>query len=442
MQKKGLRILEVEQRSIAEKIGLAPGDRILTVNGQEVPDELALQFRLSEEFADFLILKANGTEEHLEADLSESTSLGVRIEEFRTRICSNACIFCFVDQLPAAVRPSLRVKDDDYRLSFLHGNYITLTNMREKEMDRIIDHRLSPMYVSVHSTDPDLRARMLGRNTADDLDGKLRKLIRGGIRIHAQIVLMPGINDSLHLQKTVFDLYEFYPGIQSVAVVPLGLSDHGGIKDRYLPVTPAFSKALICQAEPWQKKFRKKRGKTFVYLADEFYLQAGADLPETDCYDDFAQIEDGIGMVRNFLDEFKTALGRRRKSLAGIKGTLATGTLFFPTLSDCIQQLNAKFGASLQACKVENRFLGKGITVAGLLAGGDFLATLHSRRLGDFLVIPQEAVSRIDGVFLDDLSPADLSQKLGIPVYSSGRTAQDFFHLLHTLGSRQSGGRY
>jgi putative radical SAM enzyme (TIGR03279 family) len=435
MQRKGIKILAVEPCSVAERIGLAPGDQILTVNGYEVLDELALQFRLSEENLEFLISKKNGSEECLHVDLSESVSLGVRVEDFRTRVCNNACLFCFVDQLPPAVRSSLRVKDDDYRLSFLHGNYITLTNLREKELDRIIEHRLSPLYVSIHSTDPGLRAYMLGRSKADDLDRKLLRLTAGGIRIHAQIVLMPGINDGQNLQKTVFDLYKLHPGIQSIAIVPLGLSDHGTARNRFVPVTSAFSRKVIHQVAPWQERFRTQTGKTFAYLADEFYIQAGINLPNAKYYDDFAQIEDGVGMTRSFLDHFDAALNRRRKSLAGLNGTLATGKLFYPFLGACIKQLNARLGASLRTCEVENGFLGKEITVAGLLAGGDFLQALHGHRLGDFLIIPQEAVSRIDGVFVDDLSPADLSERLGVPVYPTGRTMRDFFGLLSKLGN-------
>jgi putative radical SAM enzyme (TIGR03279 family) len=435
MLKKGLKILAVEAGSVAEEIGLLPGDQILTVDGCEIPDELALQFRLSEDSVEITVRKMNGTEKLLTADLAERTALGVCVEDFRTRTCNNACLFCFIDQLPPKVRPSLRIKDDDYRLSFLHGNYITLTNMRQKDLDRIIEHRMSPLYVSVHSTDPGLRGRMLGRKKTDDLEQKLKALIRGGIQIHAQVVLMPGINDGLHLQKTVFDLYAHYPGLQSVAVVPLGLSDHGTIKDRFAPVTQAFSRGLILQAAPWQEQFRRQVQKTFVYLADEFYIQAGADLPETGYYDDFTQIEDGIGMVRNFLDEFDAALRRRRRSLNRLRGTLATGRLFFPHLRDCVERFNAKLGSSLQVCEVENRFMGKNITVAGLLAGGDFLSALNRRSLGEFLIIPHESVSRVDGVFVDDLSPADLSRRFGIPVYPGGRTITEFFRLLFRLGS-------
>jgi putative radical SAM enzyme (TIGR03279 family) len=435
MLKKGLKILAVEAGSVAEEIGLAPGDQILAVDGCEIPDELALQFRLSEDSVEIIVRKKNGTERILTADLAERTALGVCVEDFRTRTCNNACLFCFIDQLPPNVRPSLRIKDDDYRLSFLHGNYITLTNLHQQDLDRILEHRMSPLYVSVHSTDPGLRGRMLGRKQADDLEQKLKALIRGGIQIHAQVVLMPGINDGSHLQKTVFDLYALYPDLQSVAVVPLGLSGHGTIKDRFAPVTRTFSRNLILQAAPWQKQFRKQVRKTFIYLADEFYIQAGADLPETAHYDDFAQIEDGIGMVRNFLDEFDATLRRRRRSLNRLKGTLATGRLFSPYLRDCVERFNAKLGSSLQVCEVANRFMGKSITVAGLLAGGDFLSALNHRSLGEFLIIPQESVSRVDGVFVDDLSPADLSRKFGIPVYPGGRTVTELCKLLFRLSS-------
>jgi putative radical SAM enzyme (TIGR03279 family) len=437
MPRKGLKILEVEAGSAAEEIGLTPGDRILSVNGHEVPDEIALKFYLSEEYVDLFIRKETGTEEHLEADLSDRTALGVKVEDFRTCTCNNTCLFCFVDQLPPAARKSLKIKDDDYRLSFLHGNYVTLTNLHEKELDRIVEQRLSPLYVSVHATDPDLRTRMLGRRKVDDLDRKLEKLIRGGIRIHAQVVLMPGINDGDHLKKTVFDLSRLYPGVQSVAVVPLGLSDHGTIKDRFLPVTPACSSTLIRQAFPWQEKFRAELGRTFVYLADEFYLQAGADLPESVFYDDFAQIEDGVGMVRNFLDEFDIELRRSRRSSLNLTGTVATGKLFFPVLQRCINRLNSRFGSSLRVREVENQFMGRKITVAGLLAGQDFLRALRGSEAGSFLVIPQEAISRVDGILVDDVSPEELSQQLGVPVYPSGRTVRDFFRLLYKI-SRQS----
>ena len=295
---------------------------------------------------------------------------------------------------------------------------------------------MSPLYVSVHSTDPCLRARMLGRKKADDLEQKLKKLIRGGIQIHAQVVLMPGINDGIHLQKTVFDLYALYPDLQSIAVVPLGLSDHGTIKGRFAPVTRTFSRGLILQAVRWQEQFRKQVRKTFVYLADEFYILAGADLPETRHYDDFAQIEDGVGMVGNFLDEFDAALRRRRRSLTNLKGTLATGRLFFPylwRLRGAAQCEARRFAASLRGGKSvygQKHYGGRFARQQGA-----FLAALHRRNLGKFVIIPQESVSRVHGVFVDDLAPADLSRRFGIPAYLGGRTITEFFKLLFRLGS-------
>lgn len=430
MATRGLRILEVEAGSAAEALGLKSGDQILKVNGHEVPDELAFMFHLSEEYVDLYVRRSNGTRKHCKLDLADSADWGLRIEEFKTRVCNNACLFCFVDQLPPKVRPSLRVKDDDYRLSFLHGNYITLTNISGRELNRIIEHHLSPLYVSVHATDPELRARVLGRKKPDAVVKKLRALARGGIRIHTQIVLMPGINDGKWLEKTVFELYRLYPGIQSVAIVPLGLSDHGRPKEILTPVSPDYCRKIIRMVSQWQDRFRSQTGCTFAYLADEFFIQGGVEIPERNYYDDFAQIEDGIGMAREFLDAFETELRRRRRSRIGLKGTLATGILFFASLQHCINRYNRKFGSRLKVCTIENRFLGRNITVAGLLAGRDILAALKGKDFGDFLIIPGEALSRGDGILIDNLSPKDLEEKLGKPVHSGGQTVRDLFMLL------------
>jgi putative radical SAM enzyme (TIGR03279 family) len=435
MQKKGIKLLEVAEDSIAEQIGLTPGDMLLTANGNELDDELALKFYLAEETVDLLVHRLNGLDEHFQIEFYDQNDLGVRVEEFRTKACNNSCLFCFVDQLPAGVRPSLRVKDDDYRLSFLHGNYITLTNLSEKELDRIVKQRLSPLYVSVHATDPKLRTQILGRDKADDFSRKLRKLVKGTIRIHAQIVLMPGINDGKNLEKTVFDLFGFYPGVESVAIVPLGLSDHGTPKKRLKPVTPGFCRDVINQTAPWQKHFRARIGRTFACLADEFYLQGGSVLPESVDYDDFAQIEDGVGMVRSFLDEFEVEMARRRKRPSPLYGTIATGKLFSRTLQTCTDRFNDKFGARLRVCPVENRFLGRKITVAGLLSGKDILGALDGKEAGDFVIFPSEAISRIDGIFLDGLSPQDISERIGMPVLPGGRTVGDFFRLLWGISS-------
>jgi putative radical SAM enzyme (TIGR03279 family) len=435
MAAKGIRILEVRQGSTADDLGLVPGDRIIQVNGHEVSDELDLKFYLSEDLIDLYVQRKQGKSRHFKIYPEDCLDLGIIIEEFQTRRCNNSCIFCFVDQLPPGVRPGLKVKDDDFRLSFLHGNYVTLTNLTDKELNRILEQRLSPLYVSVHATDLELRTRILGRTKPDNLEKKLQKLIRGGIRIHAQIVLIPGINDGAHLERTVHDLYSFYPGVQSVAIVPLGLSDYGAPRKSLKPVTPAQSRRLIRDASSWQGRFSKDTGSTFACLADEFYLQAGMIVPKRDYYDDFAQIEDGIGMVRAFLDDFATEIKRRRKPLTGVNGTVITGKLFYPILQDCITQWNHISGSRLKTLAAENRYLGKKITVAGLLAGRDILEALKGKDPGDFIIIPEEALSSKDRILVDDLSLRDLSLQLGKPVYSSGRTMRDFFKLLSKLGN-------
>ncbi len=430
MARIGVKIRDVADGSLGQLAGFSVGDEILTINGHPVPDELALKFHLAQERVEVEVRKAGGAEECLEFDMPEGQSLGIEVEDFRTRTCNNACLFCFIDQLPPGVRPTLQIKDDDYRLSFLHGNYITLTNLPERELDRIIEQKLSPLYISVHATDPELRTRLLGRRKVDDLDRKLRKLIDGGVTLHTQIVLMPEINDGINLEKTVHDLYRFYPGVDSIAIVPLGLSDHGSPKERFAPVNAEYSRRLVRQAGSWQERFRRQIARTFAYLADEFYIQGGLPLPEAAYYDDFAQIEDGVGMVRKFLDEFDTELARWRKPRPHLQGTLTTARLFHPYLDRCIQSFNQKLGSKLEVRLVENHFMGTKITVAGLLSGQDILAALAGRFTGNFVIIPDEAVSRMDGILVDDLSPEDLSRRLGTAVYPSGRTMNDFFRLL------------
>ncbi|MDR0843353.1 MAG: DUF512 domain-containing protein [Acidobacteriota bacterium] len=456
MPETGIEIREVAPGSAAEEMGLVPGDRLLTVNGHEIADELALRFHLAAERVVLRLRRANGTVRQVKIDLGEIGDLGIVVEEFTTRRCGNACMFCFVDQLPPGVRPELLVKDDDYRLSFLYGNYVTLTGATGKDIDRIVEQHLSPLYVSVHATDPELRAHILGRKgrkKPDDLARKLTRLVRGGVRIHAQIVLMPGVNDGAQLEKTVFDLHRL--GVESAAIVPVGISDHVPADRRLRPVTPSFSRTLLRSVNRWRRQFAEESGSAFVFPADEFHLLAGAPIPESGYYEDFAQIEDGIGMVRSFLDDFAASVARRRQPQTPqtpLEGTLVTGKLFFPVLEQLVGEWNRQTGDRLNVRAAENRFLGKKITVAGLLAGGDILAALGgatptpvpapaaasvAAALGDFVVIPGEALSFGDKLLLDDLTLKDLTRKLGVPVYSGGRTGADFFKLLAKLARKK-----
>jgi len=434
MPETGIRILEVADGSAAYKMGIESGDRLLTVNGNEIADELALRFYLHAKERSVLVWRrADGAIRRGKINIDDAIDIGVIVEEFSTRRCSNACIFCFVDQLPPGTRPALRVKDDDYRLSFLYGNYITLTNMTELDIERIVEQRLSPLYVSIHATDPELRARVLGRKKADNLKQKLSRLVKGGVRIHAQIVLMPGINDGEQLEKTVMELYSFHPGVESVAIVPVGLSKYAPRGNGLRPVTAAFSRALVRRINKWRQGFIDLSQSSFVFPADEFYLLAGEAIPGRDYYEDFAQIEDGVGMVRRFLDDLAASTARRRKPLTAISGTLATGKLFFPVLEQCIAELNRRTGANLTVCAAENHFLGRRVTVAGLLSGGDILAALRGRDNGGFVIIPGEALAFDNRRFLDDMTPDDLSRELGLPVYSGGRSVGEFFKMLRNV---------
>ena len=431
MPETGIKILKVVPGSAADRIGLEPGDRILTVNGHEIADELALRFYLHAEDRAVLGWRRNsGAIRRGKISIEEAIDFGVIIEEFPTRRCSNACIFCFVDQLPPGARPALRVKDDDYRLSFLYGNYVTLTNVTGKDIDRIIEQRLSPLYVSVHATDPELRARVLGRKKADNLEKKLARLVRGDVRIHAQIVLMPGINDGGQLEKTVMDLYRFHPGLESVAIVPVGLSDYAPREKGLRRVTKTYSRTLVRRVNKWRQSFISRSQRAFVFTADEFYLLAGEPIPERDYYEDFAQIEDGVGMVRYFLDDFEKAAAYRRKPLTNLRGTLVTGKLFFPVFERCMTELNRRTGAKLTVCAAENRFLGKRVTVAGLLSGKDIIAALRGRDNGGFVIIPGETLAFDNRLLLDGLTLNDLSRELGLPVCSGGRSAGEFFKTL------------
>ena len=430
MPRPGIEILEIISGSAADKLGIVSGDRILTVNDHEITDELSLRFYLADERVAVRLQRVDGSIRRIRINIEETGDFGVRVEEFPTRRCGNACMFCFVDQLPSGVRPRLLIKDDDYRLSFLYGNYITLTNTTGKDIDRIIEQHLSPLYVSVHATDPELRTRILGRSKTDDITMKLARLVRGGVRVHAQIVLMPGVNDGAQLEKTILDLYRLHPGVESVAIVPVGISDHVPPGRRLRPVTPSFSRTLLRQVNRWRRQFVESSGSAFVFPADEFYLLAGVSIPECDYYEDFSQMEDGIGMVRNFLNDFSTSTARQRKPMTNLCGTLVTGELFFPVLEQSIRTWNLQAGAELKVRAIENHFLGKRITVAGLVAGRDILKALNGKRLGDFVIIPGEALSLGNRLLLDDLTLKDLKRELRVPVYSGGRTVRDFFRLL------------
>jgi putative radical SAM enzyme (TIGR03279 family) len=326
-------------------------------------------------------------------------------------------VFCFIHQLPKGMRRSLYVKDDDFRLSFLHGNYITLTDLDEGELSRIESQRLSPLYVSVHATDPALRYELLGRpRVSAEILPRLERLAKAGIRMHAQIVLCPDLNDGVHLERTIHELAPLHPHVATTAVVPVGLTRHRERLPRLRGLTTPEAAALVETVARWQERFVAALGSRFVFLADEIYLMAGAPLPSAAAYEGFAIAEDGIGLARRFEDDLDRAVRRVRASARPRTVTVVSGELYGPRLADRLAPLGAH-GVHARVVAVPNEFFGRAIGVAGLLTGQDIqrhLAALAD--LGEEVLVPAVCLRDVDGVFLDDLTPADLASDLGVPV--------------------------
>jgi putative radical SAM enzyme (TIGR03279 family) len=434
-QATGVLIQGIEPGSIAQEVGIEAGDRLLAINDRLIED--VLDYRFVSSLADRELVvkvgKASGELWDVEIEREEDEDLGLDLEGIQTRICKNNCIFCFVHQLPRGkqVRRTLRVKDEDFRLSFLFGHYLTLTNLSEADFQRIFEQRLSPLYVSVHATEPGLRQYLLQNRTPDDLLGNMRRLIEGGIKLHTQIVLMPGINDGANLERSLSDLIEFYPNVMSVSIVPLGLTDHRKGLPQLRPVDADYARAAIEHVARLQQQHIAKVGVPFCFLGDEFYIMAGHPIPPRSHYGDFPLVENGVGMIRNFMDEFASAIKKRRKRPGHtIRGTVVTGRIFHPILKDSIDQMNAKLKLDLRCLPADNLYFGAGITVAGLLTGSDIFEAVRNQMHGDFLVIPSESMTGENGLFLDDWVRADLETRLQVPVFGGGYHVADFFKLI------------
>ncbi len=422
-------VREVAAGSLAARIGLRPGDRLLAVDGHALHDAIDFAFYAAEERFR-LTFERDGREHAVEAQRRPGETLGVEFESSifdRIRTCNNDCFFCFLKGLPAGLRPSLYLKDDDFRLSFANGNFVTLANLTAADWRRLEEQRLSPLNVSVHATDPQLRRRLLGNGRASDIVGQLRRLGELGIRVNTQVVLCPGLNDGEYLARTVRDLGELHPTVQSIGVVPVAASRHAWSRadeatKRWLaPCSPQCARQIIAQAQPWQQEFRRRLGVTLVYLADEFYLAAGARLPAASRYDGYPQYENGIGMTRALVDDWR----RLRRQLSGgtiprstgrKKLTLACGTLVAPVLTQLAGEMTALTGIDASVVAVENAFFGPRVTVSGLLTGGDIIETLRGREPGDLVVLPRHALGHAGARFLDDVTPADVSAALSTPV--------------------------
>ncbi|MCF0146661.1 MAG: DUF512 domain-containing protein [Eubacterium sp.] len=423
-------IREVIPGSIAEEMEICAGDELLSVNGQPVEDVFDYRFLTQDEEIDVLIRKGDSGEEWLlEIEKEESEELGILFEEplmDRYRSCHNRCIFCFIDQNPPGMRETLYFKDDDARLSFLQGNYVTLTNMRQKDIDRIIRYRMEPINISIHTTEPDLRTRMLGNRRAGEVLAYLGTFAEAGIGMNGQIVLCRGINDGDHLERTIADLSAYLPHLGSLSVVPAGLTRH---REGLYPLEPFGkdeAKRVIEQVVSWQKRLYPKWKNHFIHASDEWYLLAGEPIPEAETYDGYPQLENGVGMLRLLEEEITEELADRAGDNRERSVSLACGMLpgvFLEEQMDRIRRLYPK--VQIRCLPIRNDFYGERITVTGLVTGGDLIRQLQGRELGDRLLIPCQMLRAGEDVFLDNVAVKDVEKSLHIPVVIVGSEGQD-----------------
>ncbi len=431
----GHRVFAVESGSIADQLGIRPGDELIKMNGERVIDWVDYQALSSQEKMNITFLQ-NGEETEFEFEKDDYEPLGITFEDDMlggVRNCANKCTFCFVDQLPAGCRETMRVKDDDWRLSLMMGNYVTLTNVGDNELDRIIRRQATPLYISVHAMDPELRVKLLGCENAGKLPFQLIKLAEGGIQFHAQCVLCPGVNDGEALIETIESLMDLAPACLSLALVPVGLTSHRDGLDEIHPYTKEEAKKVLEIAKKYRKIALRELDSRFVFPSDEFYLIAGEEIPSDSEYEDYAQIDNGVGLVRSLIEEYEYAYSelppKYKKTGRELRTfTLATGVSAAPILKKLmddhpITSLNIKVTA------VKNRFFGETVTVAGLVTGNDLVNQLRTQKTDAILITECMLRSEKDR-FLDDMTLEDASRALGKPVIPVGRTGED---LLNTL---------
>ncbi|MEN6520881.1 MAG: DUF512 domain-containing protein [Armatimonadota bacterium] len=413
----GGKIAKIESGSIAEEAGILPGDIIVSINDHPIGDIIDYRFYSADENVNLIVRRGNDEAEiSIEKDYDDP--LGVEFEDELfdgVRTCGNRCIFCFVHQLPQGMRPSLYLRDDDYRLSFLHGNFVTLTNVDGKDIERIIEQRLSPLYVSVHSTDPKLRNTILRNEHAPDIMQQLHTLAAGKITIHTQIVVCPGVNDGKKLEQTIHDLASLYPGVASIGIVPVGLTRHRQAGPAIDAIDPVAAGKIVQQVRRWQKKLRKDLGTRLVWASDELYLASGIPVSSASSYEGFPQLENGIGIVRRFMDDARKTLSRLPESIPHpVKATVVTSTLAAPIIEEFTIELNKVENLHVLVAPITNEFFGESVTVTGLLTGKDLVNQLKGQDLGDFVFIP--TVMLRDGAFLDNMTVSELSEALSCPV--------------------------
>jgi putative radical SAM enzyme (TIGR03279 family) len=434
-------IAAIEPDSFASKLGLLVGDRVVTVNGRQIEDALDFQFHAQDGDRVSLEIVRMEKRRRIDVRLEGDEFWGVTFADPTfdgIRVCENACPFCFIKQIPKGMRRSLYVMDDDYRYSMLYGSFVTLTNLTEKDWARIEEQRVSPMHVSVHATNPELRVALVGNPKGALILEDLERLRASKISFHAQLVLCPNVNDGEELNRSVRELAAF-DNCLSIAAVPVGLTKHGLERQskqvrlsrtcmRTLPgkqitvrrYEPEEAVAVIEQADAWQKRFRAERRETFLHLGDEFYLMCDHPVPSVDVYDGYPQIEDGIGITRHMLENLQTYIARAKPgSLAGARGTIACGTLIARTMRMAVDELNIATGAQLEVVSIENGFFGAEINISGLLTGGDLIRALGSGLTDRPLYISSRMISDRTGTLLDDLTLDEVQAQLRRPLVPS-----------------------
>lgn len=410
---KGIAIVSVDKAGYAFDTGIRAGDKLISINGHKISDSIDYKFYQADEILKLEIARNNRLKEFV-IEKGEDEDIGIELSQMRIRRCPNKCIFCFVDQMPEDCRDSLYIKDEDYRFSFLYGSYLTLTNLTKKDKERIFEQRLSPLYISVHTTDNDLRREMLGNKKAPDIIKEIEELTQHRIYLHTQIVLCPGINDEEYLKKSINDLKRFYPFVSSIAVVPVGQTRHRVNKLR--PVDSDYAKKAIEGLSKIKKEIKRELGEDILFIADELYIKAGMDFPEIDEYADFPQIENGVGLVPLFFSEFEEALAKIKKKADTSKNFIAvTGESFAPYLKECAAKLK-NYGVDIDVIAVRNNFLGESVTVAGLLTGQDILRALENIDDKRTALIPSVALRESSDRFLDDMTVEKIRKKTGMEI--------------------------
>ena len=417
-----VKISSVKKNSICELKGIKAGDELLKINGNEILDVLDYDFYMAEQN---LTLTFKCIDGKLKVIKTKSADCGLQFETYlmdKQQHCKNKCIFCFIDQLPKGLRESLYFKDDDSRLSFLFGNYITLTNISEHEIERIIKMHISPVNISVHTMNPELRVQMMKNKNAGKSLEIIKRLADAGIQMNTQLVLCPGINDGDELRYSIEQLSALYPSVQSIAAVPVGLTKFRDGLEKLEPYNKQKAGETIDIIEEYSQRFRKEFGVGLCYPADEFFIKAERDLPNADYYDDYPQLDNGVGLVRSFYDDFLDELDYVSEKPTNKKVTLATGADFYPYLVDLCKKAEEKFGVEIGVQKIINNFFGETITVSGLITGIDLYEQLKNIDLGEYLLLPSSMISDYTNhtenknKFLDDMTVEELESKLNVKI--------------------------